>query len=112
MDLWIVAAFAGAGCLAKYFTRLSKIASNYLSCEGSSFKNQALKDEIGNHVSSLDRIRALDVCNNKGLRCLRDCNESDAFSYASNFNRIEDGDHQSTQHGMVLYSQICLDFFI
>ncbi|XP_004508675.1 uncharacterized protein [Cicer arietinum] len=112
MDLWIVAAFAGAGCLAKYFTRLSKIASNYLSCEGSSFKNQALKDEIGNHVSSLDRIRALDVCNNKGLRCLRDCNESDAFSYASNFNRIEDGDHQSTQHDTTFLFSLGISFGI
>ncbi|TKY73302.1 hypothetical protein E2542_SST02054 [Spatholobus suberectus] len=66
MDLWVVAAAAGAGCLAKYWNRISKNgdSSSLSSSEDSCFENpgppsspfpvakQARRDELGKGVCS------------------------------------------------------------
>ncbi|KAK7304694.1 hypothetical protein VNO77_42580 [Canavalia gladiata] len=91
MDLWVIAAAAGAGCLAKYLNRVSKNddSSCHPSLEDSCFENpgapscplpfpkQAQKDELGKNIYSdgrkasdlntMDELFTGEVASNKGL---------------------------------------------
>ncbi|XP_061364956.1 uncharacterized protein LOC133308351 [Gastrolobium bilobum] len=122
MDLWVVAAVAGAWYLAKYWNRFSKNGdgSSHFSLEDFNFENpeslshpfckQAQRDELGNDVcldsraldvNSPDGFLTIELAYNKGLgseklRSFRNCNESDDVLSASNFN---DGNVQSTNIG-------------
>ncbi|CAL0330595.1 unnamed protein product [Lupinus luteus] len=105
MDLWVVAAAAGAGYLAKYWKRISKVSDNS-SSEDSNFENPESRrhpfrgrDKFIKDVVSSDR-RAADVNS-----CFSICNESDvlcvsklpvSFSENDNFDDIEDGNQQSS----------------
>ncbi|KAL2321513.1 hypothetical protein Fmac_025892 [Flemingia macrophylla] len=118
MDLWVVAAVAGAGCLAKYLNKLSKNGdslSNW-SSEHSSFENpecpahpfcpQAGGDSLDRRVSyvnSQDAVLATELASNKGLdsekvRPFMSCNDSDVLS-VSNFDDIGHGNKQSSNVG-------------
>lgn len=118
MDLWVVAAVAGAGCLAKYLNKLSKNgdSSTLLSLEDSNFENaespahpfgtQAGRDCLdrrASNVNSQDGLSAIELAFNKGvdseqLRPLGSCNESDVLS-VSKFNDVGYGNEQSSNVG-------------
>ncbi|XP_027331526.1 uncharacterized protein LOC113846945 [Abrus precatorius] len=126
MDLWVVAAVAGAGCLAKYLNRFSKNGdgSSLLSSEGSNFENhessshsfcsQAGRDKLGNDVTlakrapdvnSQDGLLTIELASRKGLEfdcekvsLFRNCNESDVLS-VSNFNDVGYGNEQCNNIG-------------
>ena len=106
MDLWVVAAAAGARYLAKYFHRVSNSSdrSPHLSSEDSNlenvespsspFRRQARRDGMGKDVSLdrrasdvnlLDGLLTVDLASNRGLdtekvRHLRNYNERDVLS--------------------------------
>ncbi|KAJ1402799.1 hypothetical protein SESBI_27790 [Sesbania bispinosa] len=104
MDLWVVAAAAGAGYLAKYWNKISRDgdSSYHLSSEGSYFENpespncplsflkQVRRGELGKDVSR----RASDGKSS-------DVNSSDAplSPYDDNFKDIDDGNEQSSDTG-------------
>ncbi|CAJ1944191.1 unnamed protein product [Sphenostylis stenocarpa] len=113
MDLWVVAAVAGAGCLAKYLNKISKDGdgSSPLSVEDSYFENSEssihpLCTQAGR--DSLDRRAASDVtsqdsllASDEGLESEKvcffgNCNESDVLS-VSNFNGY--GNEQNSNVG-------------
>ncbi|XP_020227621.1 uncharacterized protein LOC109808866 [Cajanus cajan] len=118
MDLWVVAAVAGAGCLAKYLNKLSKNGDNlsHLSSEDSSFENpeapthplctQAGRDSLDRRVSDVNSqggVFAIELASTKGIdsekvRPFRSCNESDVLS-VSNFTDIGYGNEQSSTVG-------------
>ncbi|ESW27230.1 hypothetical protein PHAVU_003G184800 [Phaseolus vulgaris] len=101
MDLWVVAAVAGAGCLARYLNKLSKNVdgSSHLSLEDSYFENdvspfqpfctQAGRDSLyrrASDVNSEDCLLASDEgLESEKVRLFRNCSESDVLS-VSNFN--------------------------
>ncbi|KOM33178.1 hypothetical protein LR48_Vigan01g273400 [Vigna angularis] len=101
MDSWVVAAIAGAGCLARYLNKLSKNVdgSSPLSLEDSYFENdvspiqpfctQAGRDSLYRRASDVDSEDCL-LASDEGLesekvRLFRNCSESDVLSL-SNFN--------------------------
>lgn len=94
MDLWIVAAVAGAGCLAKYFSRFSKNddSSSHLSSEDSSFKH------IESTRHSFCKKAWKDSLDSEEVRCFRNCNDFDVLS-VSDFNYVEDGNQQGSNIG-------------
>ncbi|TKY55029.1 hypothetical protein E2542_SST19443 [Spatholobus suberectus] len=119
MDLWVIAAVAGAGCLAKYLNRLSKNGDNssLLSSEDSSSENpespthsfctQVGRDCVDRRASDVnsqeDGLLAIELASNKGLdvekvRPFWNCNVSDVLS-VSNFNDIGNGNEQSSNIG-------------
>ncbi|KAK7265864.1 hypothetical protein RJT34_33488 [Clitoria ternatea] len=124
MDLWVVAAVAGAGCLAKYLNKLSKNgdSSVIISSEDSNFENpgspvhpickRTKRGKLGNDasldrrpsdVNSLDGPLTRELDSNKGLdneivRPFRNCNESDVLS-VSNLNDVGYGNDQSSYDG-------------
>jgi len=102
MDLWVVAAVAGAGCLARYLNKLSKNVvdgSSPLSLEDSHFENavspiqpfctQAERDSLYRRASdgnSEDCLLASDEgLENEKVRLFSYCSESDVLS-VPNFN--------------------------
>ena len=132
MDLWVVAAAAGAGYLAKYWHRISKNgdSSCHLSSEDSYFENpeppsctfpfakQSRRDKLGKDVC-LDRrapdVNSLDGFDGEKVNCIRNYNESNvlsisnlpvSFSPNGHFKDIEDGNEQNFNifgnHGFLL----------
>ncbi|KAJ1421820.1 hypothetical protein SESBI_13458 [Sesbania bispinosa] len=102
MDLWVVAAVAGAGCLAKYWNRLSKNGDSCsLSSEDSNFE-KAGKDKLGNNVSldtrasDVDGLLTTELATNTGL-------DSEKVTYFRNNNESDvlyvDGNEQSSNVG-------------
>ncbi|XP_027921925.1 uncharacterized protein LOC114179706 isoform X2 [Vigna unguiculata] len=109
MDLWVVAAIAGAGCLARYFNKLSNNVdgSSPLSLEDSYFENdvspiqpfctQTGRDALYRRASDVDSEYYL-LGSDEGLESekvglFRNCSESDVLS-VSNFNDY--GNEQGT----------------
>ncbi|QCD80812.1 hypothetical protein DEO72_LG2g1135 [Vigna unguiculata] len=109
MDLWVVAAIAGAGCLARYFNKLSNNVdgSSPLSLEDSYFENdvspiqpfctQTGRDALYRRASDVDSEDCL-LGSDEGLESekvglFRNCSESDVLS-VSNFNGY--GNEQGT----------------
>ncbi|WVZ13063.1 hypothetical protein V8G54_017593 [Vigna mungo] len=101
MDSWVVAAIAGAGCLARYLNKLSKNVdgSSPLSLEDSYFVNdvspiqpfctQEGRDSLYRRASDVDSEDCL-LASDEGLeservRLFKNCSESDVLSL-SNFN--------------------------
>ncbi|RDX97658.1 hypothetical protein CR513_19545, partial [Mucuna pruriens] len=114
MDLWVVAAVAGAGCLAKYLNKLSKNgdSSYLLSSEDSSFENaespthpfctQAGRDCLdrrrASDVNSRDGLLAIELVSNRGLDSKKVRLECDVLS-VSNFDDIGYRNEQSANVG-------------
>ncbi|KAE9601916.1 hypothetical protein Lal_00040840 [Lupinus albus] len=108
MDLWVVAAAAGAGYLAKYLRRISKNSdsSSHLSSEDSNFENP---ESLRHPFRRRDKFTK-DVVSSDGMAAnvnshFTDYNESDvlcvsklpvSFSANENFNDIEDGNQKSS----------------
>ncbi|KAK7330290.1 hypothetical protein VNO77_24480 [Canavalia gladiata] len=119
MDLWVAAAIAGAGCLAKYLNRLPKNGDSLsiLSSEDSNFENpessthpfctQAWRGKLGNDgtidrrasdVNSQDGLLTIELADSEKVRPFRTCKEGDVLSVSS-FTNIGDGNEQSSNVG-------------
>ncbi|KAK7388870.1 hypothetical protein VNO78_23697 [Psophocarpus tetragonolobus] len=118
MDFLVVAAVAGAGCLAKYLNKISKNADNssLLSFEDSNFENaespthpfctQAGRDNLDRRSSDVNSqvdLLTNELASNKGLesgkvRPFRNFSESYALSVL-NFNDIGYENEQSSNVG-------------